>query len=150
MKKEVDNSQDVIDSRDIISRIEELEEEKEEFIVNESSIPEEKSPSWGEVAESQGDEESKWDETEEGEELKALLAVQEEAEGYCPDWKYGASLIRESFFTQYCKDLTKEIGGLPKEIPGYIENNINWDGVAEDLQADYTSVDFDGVTYWVR
>lgn len=31
------------------------------------------------------------------------------------------------------------------------ENNyIDWKRAAEALQSDYTSVEFDGVTYWVR
>lgn len=39
---------------------------------------------------------------------------------------------------------------MPKELPWYIANHIDWDGVADELKADYTSIDYDGVTYWVR
>lgn len=138
MKKEISNSDDVIDSRDVIERIDELQEERDnlEFMDDEEKTLEER--------------QEDWDDTEEGEELKALKALQDEMEGYAPDWSYGCTLIRDSYFTEYCKELVKDIGDLPKNLPGYIENNINWDGVAEDLQVDYTSGEFDGVTYWVR
>ena len=53
-------------------RIDELEEKKEEFILNESVTPDDH-PSWGELAEAQAEAERKWDETDEGKELKALL-----------------------------------------------------------------------------
>lgn len=53
-------------------RIEELQEMKEEFILNESELPE--NPSWGELAEAQAEAERKWEETDDGKELKALLA----------------------------------------------------------------------------
>lgn len=148
MRKDISNSDNVIDSRDVIKRIEELEEEKEEFILNESQTPDD-SPSWGELAEAQGDAESKWDETDEGEELKVLKAFQDDLEGY-GDYSSGETIIRDSYFTEYAKELCKEIGDIPDNLPDYIERNINWEGVAEDLQADYTSADFDGVEYWMR
>lgn len=147
--KEINNRQDLIDSRDIDQRIKDLEEERTEFILNESQFPDE-SPSWGEVAEANAEAESKWEDTEEGEELAELKALKEELEGYSPDWRYGSTLIRDSYFKAYAKELIEDIGDMPSGLPFYIENNINWDGVAEDLQVDYTSAEFDGVTYWVR
>lgn len=54
-------------------RIDELEEKKEEFILNESVFADDH-PSWGELYDAQVEAERKWDETEEGKELKALLA----------------------------------------------------------------------------
>ena len=29
-------------------------------------------------------------------------------------------------------------------------NHLDWKAAAEELQLDYTEVDFDGVTYWTR
>lgn len=57
-------------------RIEELQEKLHEFILNES-VFEDDHPSWGEVLEAQIEAESKWDETDEGKELKALLDEKE-------------------------------------------------------------------------
>lgn len=147
--RDVSNSEDIVDSRDIIERIEELEEKKSEFILNESWINEDESPSWGDIAEKNAEAESKWDETEEGEELKALLNVQEQAEGYASDWKYGESLIRDSYFKEYAEQLAEDIGAInPKAA--WPNNCIDWDKAADELQQDYTSIDWDGVTYWIR
>ena len=115
--REVSNSEDVLDSRDIIARIDALEG---------IDKPDQ----------------------EEQDELKTLKALAEDAEGYSEDWKYGATLVRDSYFTEYAEDLCKDIGDLPKNIPSYIE--IDWEKTAQNIQQDYTSVEFDGVTYWVR
>ena len=111
----ISNSDDVIDSRDVIARIEELEDS---------------------------------DDDDDKEELDALKALAEEAKGYAPDWHYGATLVRDSYFTEYAEELCKDIGDLPKVIPHYIE--IDWEATARNIQQDYTEVDFDGVAYWIR
>lgn len=120
---------DVIDSRDVIERIENLRR----------ALPdtaEEVMPGTS-------------DELEDiGEELEALEALAEEAERYVPDWEYGATLIRESYFTDYCEELLKDCGELPRELPHYIV--IDWEKTADNLRVDYTEVDFGGVTYLVR
>lgn len=147
-KRDVSNSENIVDSRGIISRIEELEEMKEGYILNESAIPEEESPSWGEVADKQNDVESKWDETDEGIELKALLNVQEQAEGYS-DWHHGETLIRDSYFEEYAEELATDLGYMDKSDQ-WPYTCIDWKQAAEELQQDYTSIDWDGVTYWIR
>ena len=130
MRAAPSNSDDVIDSRSIIERIEELTEERDSF--------------------EKGGHEADWSlaNPDEADELKALEALAEEAEGYAPDWKHGATLIRDSYFVDYAEELCKDIGDMPQDIPSYIE--IDWEKTAENIQVDYTSVEFDGVTYWVR
>jgi hypothetical protein len=117
MTREISNSRDVIDSRDVIARIEELRGMDER-------------------------------DDDESQELKVLEALAEEAEGYAADWQYGETLIRESYFVAYCQELVQDIGDLPKDIPAYLV--IDWEKTAENLKADYTEVDFDGVTYFIR
>lgn len=133
MAREISNSDDVIDSRDVIERIEELQGERDSYEGPDGE------PSAGEWAAENSDD---------ADELAALEALQEEAEDYCPDWRYGATLIRESYFTEYCKELLKDIGDLPKDIPNYIV--IDWEATADNIRVDYTEVDFDGETYLVR
>ena len=139
---EITNSEDVIDSRNIIERINELESEFESL---EDAIL---------SAEDNEDEDEKeraqkeLDEWEYKEELESLRKLQDEAEGYSDDWKYGATLIRESYFIEYCQEMLEDIGDLPKDLPSYIA--IDWDQTAENLKVDYTIVDFDGVDYYVR
>ena len=122
MSNQIDNTQDVIDSRDIIARIEELE-----GIENPSS--------------------------EEAQELAILLKVQEQADGYS-DWKYGESLIRESYFTDYIKELIADCYELPKEFNSgawpWRHMTLDYQAAADEAEYDYTRVDFDGVTYLIR
>ena len=58
----------------MIERIEELEEMRDEFIFNES-VYEDENPSWGEIIEAQAEAEMKWEETDNGKELKRLLMI---------------------------------------------------------------------------
>ena len=136
------NSDNVIDSRDIIARLEELESERQD-LANEL-----------EKAEGSDDEEAKqthadnlkeWDE-ENTHELDILKAINDDSPG--DDWWDGATLVRDTYFTKYCQELVSDIGDLPNNIPGYLV--IDWDATADNLQQDYTSVEFDGVTYYVR
>lgn len=53
-------------------RIEELEEMKTEFILNESVL-EDENPSWGEIAEAQAVAEKKWNKTDNGKKLTWFL-----------------------------------------------------------------------------
>jgi len=66
------------------------------------------------------------------------------------EFDYGTTLIPEDYFVEYCKDLVSDIGDLPRDLPSYIENNIDWDGVADDLRMDYSEVEFRGETYLYR
>jgi hypothetical protein len=118
MAREISNSEDVIDSREVIKRIEELEEQEER------------------------------DESEE-DELKALKSLADEASGYAADWQYGETLIRDSYFKEYAQELADDIGAVNSNA-GWPNSCIDWDEAARQLQQDYTEVDFDGVSYWIR
>ena len=179
----IDNSDDIIDSRDVIARMEELQDEVDSFeddistaeseITDLDTAIEDLESEQADLDEKERDEfarlEGEIDEhrsaiqgyrddiiMHEGsrddakEELLPFKELEEEAEGYAPDWHHGAALIRDSYFIEYCRELLSDIGDLPADLPGYIENNIDWDGVADDLKIDYTEVDFDGITYWIR
>ena len=142
MANEIYNTQDVIDSRDVIERIEELEAEKQELLDDIEEADEEDAP---EIKE----ELITWID-QYGEELEALKKLAKDGEDYAPDWIYGAGLIHEDYFTEYCEDLCKDIGDIPQELPWYIANHIDWDGVASEIKMDYTEIDFDGATYYIR
>jgi hypothetical protein len=140
--REISNSDDTIDSRDVIARIEELTAEIE-----------------GAYDEAQGENESfmpivEWMERadnplqDEIAELESLKTLASEAEG-CADWGHGAGLIRDSYFEEYARELADDLHGR-KRVDEWPYNYIDWSAAAEALQQDYTSVDFDGVTYWIR
>lgn len=119
----IDNSQDLIDSRDVIARIAEL----------------------GENWEIGGDD----FETADLEELKALKALAEEAKDYAPDWEHGETLIRDTYFQEYAQELAEDCG-LLENCNKWPATCIDWKQAAEELQQDYTEVDFDGRAYWIR
>jgi hypothetical protein len=83
------------------------------------------------------------------EELNEIKQFCEELEDY-GDFEHGEAIISEDYFTDYVEDLVKGLGYLTDNLPGFIEDNIDWDGVAEDLKVDYTEVDYNGTTYLMR
>ena len=153
MRSTPTNSDDVIDSRDVIARIEELESERASLESDRDDAEEEEESASGEKSDKNDataarEALEKWDESDEAAELKALQAFAKEAEGYAEDWNYGATLIRESYFKDYAQELVSDIGDMPKNIPDYIV--IDWDATADNIRQDYTTVEFDGVDYYVR
>ena len=58
-------------------RIEELEEKRDEFILNEAVFADE-NPSWGEVVDANAIAEQQWNETDDGKELQELQRGQHE------------------------------------------------------------------------
>ena len=161
----IDNSEDILDSRDIVARIEEIEEERDAL----QEAVDEAQEAYTDFLDGL-DDETDADDTEEGrdladtlagerkalaeweagddpEELAKLKAFAADLEGY-GDWDHGETLIRESYFTEYCEDMLKDCGELPREIPSYVV--IDWEATAENLKIDYTESEFDGVTYYMR
>jgi hypothetical protein len=139
----ISNSDDVIDSRDVIARIEELETELQDAHEGEGSR--------GDFREwlREADEDDKHTLQDAAHELIVLQSLAEEAEGYAPDWKYGETLIRDSYFKQYAQELADDCG-MVKGDSSWPNNCIDWNEAARQLQQDYTQVDFDGVEYWIR
>lgn len=66
------------------------------------------------------------------------------------EFESGCTLIDESDFEEYCEDLCVDLGEIPKDLPAYIENNIDWGGVANDLKIDYSELEYQGTTYLFR
>ena len=126
--REISNSDDVIDSRDVIARIEALTEERDS-------------------QDATGYEE--WQDSDSAAELGMLCTLAEEAEQYAPDWKYGEVLIRDSYFQTYAQELAEDCGMMPRGLM-WPCNCIDWDRAARELRQDYTAIDFAGVTYWIR
>ena len=65
------------------------------------------------------------------------------------EFSFGETLIPNDDFTEYCKDMVNDCYNL-KDVPDFIKDNINWDGVASDLEVDYSNVAYQGVSYLVR
>jgi len=137
---EISNTDDIIDSRDVIARIAELETELESLKENcETADSPEAFVAANLAAEL-------WEE-EEAVELKSLRELTAEAEGYS-DWHHGETLIRESYFTEYQQEMCDDCGYITKDFPTWIV--IDWEATSNNLRHDYTEVEFDGVTYLIR
>lgn len=99
----ITNSEDVIDSREIIARIDELEEIKMAADQNEDGA--DGNPTYND----------EWDD-ELADELAALKILAKEAQDYSSDWRHGEQLIRRSYFVDYISDLISDCYELPKEL----------------------------------
>ena len=141
----ISNLDDLIDSRAVIARIEELEDERQALAdasEDEDGLEEDRAEAKANLA--------AWDDSDEAYELLSLKALVSEAEPYCPDWKYGTTLIRDSYFEDYAQELASELYSKAIGDAKWPFDCIDWEKAAEELQQDYTEVEFDGVTYWVR
>lgn len=118
----ITNDADIIDSRDIITRIDYLED----VLVDEDE-----------------------DNTDfDHDELQALLSLASECEGYC-DWKDGVTLIRYTHFETYAQEFANDVGMI-KNDDKWPYTCIDWDKAAGELAMDYTTADFDGIDYLFR
>lgn len=81
---------------------------------------------------------------------EAILEFTEELSNYSSDFESGETIIHKDYFTDYSRALVQDCGYLPEDLPFFIEYNIDWDGVADDLLADYTSVEYEGNNYYIR
>jgi hypothetical protein len=63
---------------------------------------------------------------------------------------YGPTLMSEDYFPSYVQEFVTDCGYLPDNLPSFIASNIDWDGVADDMKQDFTSVTFDGEDWYIR
>ena len=162
MARTIDNSDDMIDSREIIDAISDLEdliedldsdiEDKQEeidtFEYNDEDNPTEAEELALKDLESDLISFQK-DKSLLQEELDSLQNLEDEFKDYCPDWRHGETLIRDSYFKEYAKQLADDLGLIDSNVSWPL-NCIDWEEASEELQQDYTSGDFDGITYWAR
>lgn len=120
----IEAGEDLIDVRDVIARFEELEDEDAH------------------------------DDTDDAAEFALLSELLDDLKGYGGDqqWKgdwYPITLIRDSYFVEYAQELAEDIGAINSDLD-WPYSCIDWEKAARELRADYSSVEFDGVTYWYR
>lgn len=88
-------------------------------------------------------------EPEDQEELDRLYEFAEEAKGYVPDWEYGETFISDDYFEDYARELAEDIGAIDPNASWPL-NHIDWEAAADGLKMDYTSFEYEGMTYWAR
>ena len=82
-------------------------------------------------------------------ELNKALVLHKIGQESAEDWTYGVPLIRDSYFREYAMELADDCGMIPDNLTWPL-SCIDWDQAARELQMDYTPIDWDGTTYWVR
>jgi len=154
MAESIDSNADIIDIRDVIARVEELREEREPLEAEYNEVNESDDKDSDEAVHdallAAKEELDDWD-SENYAELKSLQDLLESCkrrggdEQWEGDW-YPISLIRDSYFNEAMDEMVEECYTLPKDLPFWMTITYDY----EALKQDYTSVEFNGVTYWVR
>lgn len=127
------SNMDTFDSRDLIARMEELQEERLEAAECDTQA--------GCLALED------WDKNN-LEELRDLCAVCDAGEEATSDWSEGVTCIRDSYFKDYAYGYAEDMGLIGQNIQ-WPHTWIDWAGAARELQIDYTSIEVNGVTFWV-
>jgi hypothetical protein len=140
--QEITSFDDIIDSRDVIARIEELEGYRDD-----AASAEDVSMTFIDAAGATHNWTPDWT-VEAAEELRILKEFASEGEGFA-DWEHGETMVRDSYFETYAQELAEDCGMLDK-ANSWPLNCIDWEQAARELKYDYTSADFNGVTYWGR
>lgn len=83
------------------------------------------------------------------EEYEEVKEYYEELEN-TPDFIYGVTVIHESYWIEYVQEFIKDCGYLPKDIPWWLEDHIDWEGVASEVAQDYTEFSVGNDTYYYR
>jgi hypothetical protein len=123
-----DGTPEIIDSRDLIARADEIEAAND--------------------AADDGEDDDR-DQDARDEETELLAAIRELADQGIEDWEDGATLIREDYFKTYAQEFAEDIGAMP-DANAWPGSYIDWDRAADALAMDYTSVTFLGTDYYVR
>jgi hypothetical protein len=132
--RKISNSDDMIDVRDIIDRVEHLEQLRQPGPVDLGD-------------DSDTDQDTLFAELATLEWLLSDLRGNGGDHKWRGDW-YPVSLISDRYFVDAMKDLVEDIGDLPKGLPSYLV--IDWDATARNLRIDYSETEFDGTTYLYR
>jgi DNA-binding transcriptional ArsR family regulator len=82
-------------------------------------------------------------------ELERLKALRELRDEIGEEWRYGVTLIPKDDFEDYARELAEDVGAIPSDY-SWPTSHIDWTAAADALRMDYTTTDFDGVTYLYR
>ena len=155
MTTPITNREDVIDTRDLIARIKDLQEtlcaineDLEEATANHKELSTPETLIRKEQAQLALEEFSA-----EARELASLLEVQAQAE-HSSNYLYGEQLIAASYFVKYTEQLIEENYDMSKDLQSghwpWRHMAIDYEAAAGELQQDYTDVAFGDTIYWIR
>lgn len=165
MSNTISSDDDIIDSRDVIRRIDELEGEHDSLVEDVDTARaayegrediEDKepgaTPEWDDLVSAESAL-SDWENSLDAEELNALKLLASEAD-CASDWIHGAQFINEDYFEKYIMELINDCYSVPKEMASgewpWRHLEMDWSGAADEVKADYTTVEFNGTDFYVR
>jgi hypothetical protein len=142
-----DVDDDVIDSRDVIQRIANLIDAIDEI--------------------DQDDEDNPGEREDLVRELEQMQALRDAAEPNTDEWDDGATMVRESYWVDYVREMCHDCGYFDNRGHGpntrysngsigpdwnaWPYKHIDWEGVAEELgSTDYCTFEWEGVTWYIR
>lgn len=137
MNREISNDDDLIDIRDVIERVEHLEQLRQPGPVD------------------LGDEDNDQSQDDLFAELAMLEGLLASLEGNGGDeqWRghwYPITLIRDSYLDEsYVQQEAEDLGLINAEA-SWPNNCIDWEQALREFKMDYSPVEFGGVTYWYR
>lgn len=126
MTEEIHNGLDLIDSRQVMARVEELTSQHDEYHNAEEGVT--------------------WTDEDQAE-LITLEALVKQGEAL-EDWVHGVTLVRYSYFTEYARDYAHDLEYVKGDNP--LLDHIDWESWADALHQEYTELDFNGVEYFAR
>jgi hypothetical protein len=153
------NSADVIDIRSVIERFEELESKREALDTAQEALTEllaDPSHTQGDLDAARELREGAEDDFggDEQEEFAALKSLLEDLEGNGGDhdWRgswYPLLLVRDDHFEDFARQEAEDLGLINNDAR-WPATCIDWEQAADELKTDYTTTEYDGVTYWYR
>jgi hypothetical protein len=149
----IDNTVDILDSRDVLRRLYELNNEPlttEEMDILALDSSEGDHPVFEDLTDEQAEtlraHADSSCELDEWVTLRKLVeGIRREASGSPED---GVTLVRHTYLADYARELAHDMGAIDSGASWPI-NCIDWDEAADQLCADYGEVVFDGVAYLV-
>lgn len=154
--EEITNSADILDSRDIQERYDNLTRTIEDAFVDAGRDSFDFLTAWDKDEKKTGaivEYLIKWDLLDESEFEEWTLIrhtfIDNMSDFY--GWDEGMVFLLDSYMDErWAEQEMEDLGFLSRNIPNLIRNNINFTGILQAIQQDYNELDFDGVIYWYR
>ncbi len=134
----------VLDTRDLIKKREEL---KEKIFNNFLAY----FPQYEDMTDSYDDilmDEEEIQDWKEGwsEEINHIEEIDSIEDEIGSDFDYETTLIDKNDMEEYVKDLLEDLGYIPKDFPSWIE--IDWSSTTDNVMQDYSEVTYQGTEYF--
>lgn len=138
---------DVFDSRDVIRRFEIYRAAVVDLGIEEDDVDTfDNGENWPDSMEGR---DLDGDQQEIIDEFLRLRDFCEAGENVGGDWSHGETIVADSYFEEYAEEFAGDVGLINSDAR-WPNNCIDWAKAAAQLQQDFTEVEYDGRTYWIR